>query len=400
MNQPAIYKYDTAACPVCGEDGTTGILSMPQLPVFCNVLWDTRDAAVNCDKGDIELRFCNRCSFVFNAAFDPELVRYTPRYDNCLHFSSKFQQYAEGLAASLVNKHDLRGKTVIDVGCGKGDFLKLLCETGPNRGRGYDPSFEDREDFESLGDDIVITADYYSEQYAGHGGDFLSCRHVLEHIEKPSDLLDRISAGLGNRGGVPVFFEVPNGAYTIRNVFVWDVIYEHPSYFTPVSASILFAQNGFDKIELGEEFEGQYLGIHARTSGSGDGAVEASPGDITELKSQIAGFSDKTKTLFQTWAAELERAKREGRKTVIWGAGSKGVTFLNLLDSGRGVQFAVDLSPSKHGKYIAGTGAEIVPPEFLPEYQPDDIIVMNPVYQDEIRTRIREMGIEASVRCL
>jgi hypothetical protein len=373
---------------------------MPRLPVFCNVLWDTRNDAVNCDKGDIELRFCNRCSFVFNAAFDPELVRYTPRYDNCLHFSSRFRQYAENLALSLVTKHDLRGKMVIDVGCGKGDFLKLLCESGPNRGRGYDPSFEDREDFEPLGENIVITPDYYSEEYAGHGGDFLSCRHVLEHIAKPGDLLQRISAGLGNRKGVPVFFEVPNGAYTIRNAFVWDVIYEHPSYFTPVSASILFASNGFDTIELKEEFEGQYLGIHAKTASSGAGAVETPPGDIAELRSLVTGFSEKTKDLFRTWSAELETAKRESRKTVIWGAGSKGVTFLNLLDPGCGVEFAVDLSPSKRGKFIAGTGAEIVPPEFLSEYKPENIVVMNPVYHDEIRTLVHEMGIESRVLCL
>jgi len=150
------------------------------MPVFCNVLWDTRDTAVSCDRGDIVLGFCNACSFVFNTVFDPALVRYSQSYDNCLHFSGRFRDYADALAERLVERHGLHGKLVVDVGCGKGDFLKLLCEKGPNRGVGYDPSFEARDDIAALGDGVKIVNDYYSGAYAGHGGDFLCCRHVLE----------------------------------------------------------------------------------------------------------------------------------------------------------------------------------------------------------------------------
>jgi SAM-dependent methyltransferase len=382
-------------CPVCGSSSLTEILSMPSMPVFCNVLWDSREEAESCDRGDILLGYCRECTFVFNTVFDPALVRYSQRYDNCLHFSGRFRDYADSLADRLVARHDLHDKLVVDVGCGKGDFLKLLCEKGPNRGVGYDPSFEAREDIAVLGDVVKIVNDYYSGAYAGHGGDFLCCRHVLEHIEKPGDLLDEVRMGLADRPGVPVFFEVPNGAYTIDHVFVWDVIYEHPCYFTRQSMRRLFETSGFSVTSVDEEFEGQYLGMHAETAGA------ATDGKQTgEQLVSIDAFTRAFDDLVSTWQEELSALERDGRKAVIWGAGSKGVTFLNLLDRERRVEYAVDVSPNKLGKFVAGSGQEIVSPDFLKDFAPDDILVMNPVYEREIASQLAAIGVNARVRSL
>ena len=369
---------------------------MAQMPVFCNLLWDDREAAVSCDRGDIVLAYCQDCSFVLNTAFDPEMVRYSQRYDNCLHFSGRFRRYAESLADRLIARHGLHDKLVVDVGCGKGDFLKLLCEKGPNRGVGYDPSFEARKDIEALGGDVTIVDDYYSDKYAGHGGDFLCCRHVLEHIEHPGELLAQVLGGLGGRTGVPVFFEVPNGAYTIENVFVWDVIYEHPCYFTSASLAKLFGSSGFDVSSVEEEFEGQYLGVHA-TAGGGAGGADNGGADIHRL---IDGFTSAFDDVVSKWRTELESIENERRKAVVWGAGSKGVTFLNLLDREGRIAHAVDVSPNKQGKFVAGTGQKIVSPEFLTGYTPDDVLVMNPVYEREIAAQLDDMGVDARVRSL
>jgi hypothetical protein len=372
---------------------------MTQMPVFCNVLWDDRERAVSCDRGDIVLAYCADCSLMFNVVFDPGLVEYSQRYDNCLHFSGQFRRYAEGLAARLIARHALHDRLVVDVGCGKGDFLKLLCEKGPNRGMGYDPSFETREDIEELGDGaIAIVNDYYSEKYAGHGGDFLSCRHVLEHVEYPGQLLEQIRGGLGGRAGVPVFFEVPNGAYTIENVFVWDVIYEHPCYFTAASLARLFVSSGFDVTSVEEEFEGQYLGLHATTGRAGDASAVGI--DAAGMSASIDSFTSDFEELVATWRGELDSVAAQRRKAVVWGAGSKGVTFLNLLDREGRIAYAVDVSPNKQGRFVAGTGQEIVSPEFLTSYAPDLILVMNPVYEREIAAQLRDIGVEAQIRSL
>ena len=386
-------------CPVCGSESLVEFLSMTRMPVFCNVLWDNREAAVSCERGDIVLAYCEGCSFMFNTAFDPELVRYSQRYDNCLHFSGRFRRYADSLADKLIARHDLHDKVVVDVGCGKGDFLKLLCEKGPNRGMGYDPSFESRADMQALEGVVTIVDDLYSDKYAGHGGDFLCCRHVLEHIERPNELLAQILGGLGGRSGIPVYFEVPNGAYTVENVFVWDVIYEHPCYFTAASLARLFEASGFGVSSVEEEFEGQYLGLHASTGAGSARGVGVGTADA-DLRGSVGRFKSALGETVANWRAELESIGREGRKTVIWGAGSKGVTFLNLLDREAGISHAVDVSPHKQGKFVAGTGQEIVPPEFLTGYNPDDVLVMNPVYETEIVSQLRELGVDARVRCL
>ena len=82
---------------------------------------------------------------------------------------------------------------------------------------------------------------------------------------------------------------------------------------------------------------------------------------------------------------------------VAWGAGSKGNTFANLVARADVVPYVVDLNPRKHGMFVAGTGARIVPPEFLVQYRPDVVVVLNPVYEREIRQRLAGLGLSPSV---
>jgi hypothetical protein len=69
------------------------------------------------------------------------------------------------------------------------------------------------------------------------------------------------------------------------------------------------------------------------------------------------------------------------------------VAFLTTLGINEEIGYVVDINPFKHGTYMAGTGHEIVPPDFLQGYRPDVVIVMNPVYRDEIRQSCADMGL-------
>ena len=62
---------------------------------------------------------------------------------------------------------------------------------------------------------------------------------------------------------VAIFFEVPNGLFTLRDKGVWDLIYEHISYFTPASLARAFALSGFEVLDLQEAYDGQYLCLEA-----------------------------------------------------------------------------------------------------------------------------------------
>jgi C-methyltransferase C-terminal domain len=80
----------------------------------------------------------------------------------------------------------------------------------------------------------------------------------------------------------------------------------------------------------------------------------------------------------------------------VWGGGAKATTFLNLLKPAS-ISYVVDVNPLKHGKYVVGTGQQIVPPEFLREYPADDIICMNSNYSAEIAKQAEALGLHASI---
>ena len=105
-------------CPVCGNDGTRWFLSIEQVPVYCNVLLNTALEALAMPRGDLAMRFCENCGHVFNGSFDPSLLEYSQSYENSLHFSGKFDEYARALAERLVHRYDLHGRTVMEIACG------------------------------------------------------------------------------------------------------------------------------------------------------------------------------------------------------------------------------------------------------------------------------------------
>ena len=95
------------------------------------------------------------------------------------------------------------------------------------------------------------------------------------------------------------------------------------------------------------------------------------------------------------WRTRLERIKAKGQVAVVWGTGSKAVTFLNTMQAH--IEYAVDINPQKQGKYVAGTGQKIVSPQYLRSYKPDIIIVMNPIYIREIRALSRKLGLHSKL---
>src|SRR5262249_47664929 len=130
------------ACPACQGARAQVFFALPSLPVNCISLWPTYEEARSCPRGDIRLALCPDCGAIFNRAFDVRALEYDNRYDNSLHFSPSFQRYAEGLADGLIERYQLHNKDIIEVGCGKGEFLALLCSRGGNRGLGFDPTYE------------------------------------------------------------------------------------------------------------------------------------------------------------------------------------------------------------------------------------------------------------------
>jgi hypothetical protein len=84
----------------------------------------------------------------------------------------------------------------------------------------------------------------------------------------------------------------------------------------------------------------------------------------------------------------------------LWGAGAKGTTLVNLIDpENRRIRFLIDLNPAKQGKFVPGTGHQIVSPEYLKEQKGGiaGIVNMNPNYLEENRTILSQLSLEIPI---
>ena len=385
-------KLTPSLCPVCRGTNSVQLVNMTQVPAHCNLLWPTHADATSAPRGDIQLAFCPECGHVFNDSFDPSLMEYTQDYENSLHFSPRFQQYATSLAAGLVERHDLHGKDIVGVGSGRGDFLQMLCEMGGNRGVGFDPSYGGQ----GGEGPVTFVQDFYSEKYTHYKADFISCRHVLEHIEAPVEFIEIVRRAVNGRQDTVVFFEVPNVLFTLRDLGIWDIIYEHCSYYSPHSLSRLFRQNGFRILDVQPAFNGQFLTIEAALQNDEPDSWTADSDDKKRMEQDAATFAQDYREKVAGWRERLDAMTADGQCAVVWGAGSKGVTFMNILRTPV-IEYVVDINPRKKGMHVAGTGQEIVPPDFLKEYQPDAVIIMNANYKEEIAQMLRDLGVNAEI---
>jgi hypothetical protein len=221
------------------------------------------------------------------------------------------------------------------------------------------------------------------------------CRHVLEHFWEPRPLINTVRQAVGERKDLVVYFEVPNGEFILREQAFWELIYQHPSYFTQSSLARLFTACGFQVRDVQENFGGQFLAIEA--SASPRGAVPE--GDsFCENMSTIAALGQALNAAFSarvtSWRDRLEQLKDKGQRVVAWGAGAKATTFLNIVDpAGSVILHVVDINPRKTGRFVPGSGQEIVEPNSLGELHPDVIILMNEIYRDEIASDIAGLGL-------
>ncbi|MGQ0679436.1 MAG: class I SAM-dependent methyltransferase [Actinomycetota bacterium] len=336
-------------------------------------------AAVGCDRGDIRLVFCAGCGAIYNSKFEPDRVNYDGGYENSLHYSRRFVEYAQSLAQRLVATYRLEGGSALDIGSGRGDFLSMLCDAGMACGVGFDPSHDPSAACASDGR-LVFHSEHYPPTGEGPDADLVSCRHVLEHLLEPAALLRALRAELAERGAT-VYLEVPNAQYMLEKLAIWDVIYEHAWYFTPAALYRLVVSCEFSVRSQGECFEGQYL------------YLDLEPGDHSfpdmsipaVAKNSAAIFSDRYHAAVLGWSELLAEWLREGRRVAVWGAGSKGVSFLHVVPGGlEAVSAVVDINPRKQGKFLPGSGVRVDSPQILESLRPHFILVMNSVYLAEI----------------
>jgi SAM-dependent methyltransferase len=332
---------------------------------------------------------------IFNLSFDPRRLTYDTTYDNSLHFSPAFQRFALDLASRLVQTYGIRSKNVIEIGCGKGEFLAMLCMAGCNEGIGFDPSYSGEAQEQSAGS-MTFVRDLYSEAQIDRPVDLICCRHVLEHHANPREFVGSLRRMLNDRPGAVLYFEVPNAESVLGGDTLWDIIYPHCSYFSSPPLERLFRDARFHVLRAEPCFGGQFLCIEARPDGAE--SEQAEYGAAVERVAALASrFEQQFKESVSYWSGFIANALRSKRRVALWGSGAKGTMFLNTVATGAEIEFVVDLNPRKQGMYVPGTGQLVASPEQIREVRPDMILISNPIYESEIREIVRNYGVAADL---
>jgi hypothetical protein len=310
-------------------------------------------------------------------------MRYEEDYESTQAVSPTFNAFHERLARDVIARFGLRGKRVVELGCGQGEFVTMLAELGENEGYGFDRVIREP----GRRGKVTFVKDLYAEPYAHLCPDFVCCKMTLEHVHDTGAMLGSLRRTIGERPGTVVLFMIPEVSRILRLGAFWDIYYEHCSYWSPGSLARAFRTAGFDPIELWCDYDDQYVLIAARP-GTGQSPILPREEPPATLAAAIQGFAAAVPAARARWRAWLERGRRAGHKTVLWGGGSKAVAFLTTLDVQDEIAYAVDVNPRRHGTFIAGTGQEIVAPAFLADYRPDVVLVMSPIYLPEITAEL------------
>jgi SAM-dependent methyltransferase len=326
------------------------------LPVLQNRVFTTAGEALASTTGDVDLVQAMDTGLIFNAAFDPGRIEYDQHYQNEQACSPVFKHHLDAVT-EVIHRY-FHGRTLIEVGCGKGYFLDHLQARG-YAVTGIDPAYEGSNPG-------VVKARF--ERGLGLSADAIVLRHVLEHVPDPMRFLSSIAEANGGKG--KIYIEVPCFDWICRRRAWFDVFYEHVNYFRMTDFQRMFGTIA----EIGHLFGGQYLYV------------------VADLSTLRRPRYDQTCDLafpddFLGGIHRLASIARSNDRNAVWGAASKGVVFaVYMRRAGAKLGFVIDINPAKHGKYLAVSGLQVLPPnQAMGLLQPgDNVFVMNSNYLDEI----------------
>lgn len=347
--------------------GVKEVFVQKKVPLFQNKVFLNEDEAKSSPSGKVRLVQSLYTGFIFNEAFDETLMNYDANYHNEQTNSSYYRKHQEKVF-DLVKGFGIKDKKVVEIGCGKGHFFDIMQANNINC-TGFDPAYE--------GNNPAIVKDYFSAKYDLEA-DLIILRHTMEHIGNPHVFLHAIASANKYKGHI--FIEVPTFDWIIEKNAFWDIFYEHCNYFTEETLALMF-----DDAVTGKLFGDQYIYCYAKL----DALRETIPRQDVK---PVETFSFASK--MDKWI-EFVRANQD---IIIWGAGAKGSTFLNLVDPDRkNIKAVIDINPEKQNKFIALSGHPVYGPDKLADLACDHIIVMNENYLAEIEQQIAGMNLHCNI---
>lgn len=386
----SLSAASAAACRGCGGPAPRTFFQVPRAPASVGSLPSSETAARNVPCGAIRLSACPECGLIQNQLFDVALVGFEPGYEVSLIHTPTFRKYIEGVCDRLIERYKLQSKNLLEIGCGGGDFLRLICRSGSNHGVGIDPTVP-RLTEEQVGSGTVrLVPGFFSPKHADIPLDLICCLSVFEAIPEPLEFLRTLRRAIGERT-VPVYFEVFNGFRAIAEREVWSIHYEQCNYFSLCSLQQLFRRAGFEITNAGTCYQGdQYLFIEAAPGPVGKSFSE--PHCESDVLSHVLEFEREYCQRREWWLQQIEQWRTDSLEVVVWGSGGKGISFLSSFPDAP-IKYVVDVNPDRQGGFIPLSGQEIIAPQRLQQLQPQVVILTNKLYRSEIEQQLRELQL-------
>ena len=386
-----------SSCPACGTQGAEVIYSLAEIPVQSAILLNSAEEAEAYPTGALELAWCTHCGLAFNSRFDSGKVRYGHGYEESQGASPTFRRFALGLSERWIERYALHGKPALEIGCGKGEFLDLYCTLSGGTGVGFDPAWVPERQREDRLGAVSFHREFFDERHVPFDADIIICRHTLEHVQDVRAFVRLLRAACGARRSTIIAVEVPDLKRILDECAFWDIYYEHASYFTAGALARLFQREDFEILALDRVYGDQYLVLEARPASGGSPPRLPVTDDLPDTRTAISAFRNSVAAAISDWQSRLKSWHIAGETVALWGSGSKAVGFLTTIGAGDKVAAVVDINQVRQGRFMPGVGAPIVAPRDLPSLAPDHVIIMNPIYKEEIRAELVTLGLSPSI---
>jgi hypothetical protein len=355
----------------------------------------------------LHVRVCEKCLLVQL----PEFASPGEIFGDYAYFSSYSDSWVEHARRYVELVADRFGldetSHVVEVASNDGYLLQFFQARGVPA-LGVEPAGNVAAAAEQRG--IRTIVDFFGERLAerllaeGSAADLIVGNNVLAHVPDVHDFVAGLRVLLKLDGVVTM--EFPHILRLIEERQFDTIYHEHFSYFSLGSAERLFARHGlviFDVEEL--TTHGGSLRIYAAHA---DGPHR--PGEriarlhekerhagLTELGTYLR-YNESARAAKRDLLAFLLDAKRAGKAVAAYGAAAKGVTLLNFCGIGTDfIDYVVDRSPHKQGRFLPGVRLPIYAPERVRETRPDVLLILPWNLADEIAEQmafVREWGCE------
>jgi hypothetical protein len=354
-------------CRVCGRElFPEPLLKYENVPAAAQAFPDQR--SLSREKGaDLEVYQCSGCG-LSQLINDP--VPYYREVIRAAAFSEAMKEFRLRQFHGLIDRYDLRAKKIIEIGCGRGEYLSILNNCGV-AAYGLEYSEESVGYCETQGLSTIkgyIDSPSYSLKHAPFDAFFIL--NYLEHLPDLTVTFGGIRHNLAEKG--LGFIEVPNFDMMVRDGLFSEFVLDHLYYFTKETLDRTLSANGFDVIECDEIWNNYILSTVVR---------KRERLDLSQFHKCRETLTDEIIRYVQSFA---------GKKIAVWGAGHQALTVLSLADLADKIAYVVDSAVFKQGKYTPATHIPIVSPDRLETDPVDAIIIMAAGYSDEVAEILRQ----------